>query len=277
MRGSELWVWDESMPRSRLLKDIYPGRIGAFDPAWSYSFDGPITHGGKAFFLAMHPRTGMELWSTDGTAAGTRLVKDIVRGTSSASNYYWTTRSSFSFDNKLFALRNRFLLDVDGEYWITDGTTAGTKRFVPKTKAGEEITMTLGFPHYTTTKTKIFFEGHVLSDNTSEPSLLYSTDLKTMITRPVANINRTRCYYPRGYSSDTDYIYNFAVRGNTIFFSAMDKFTPDGGDCGTVESNTELWATNGTTKGTRLVKDIYPASAGRSDGSTATGDRTPIC
>src|SRR5439155_11629260 len=35
---------------------------------------------GVVFFIADNPATGAELWKSDGTAAGTVLVKDIHRG-----------------------------------------------------------------------------------------------------------------------------------------------------------------------------------------------------
>lgn len=260
--GSELWVWDESMTGPRLLRDIYPGRLGAFSPTWSYPFDGPITFGRKAYFLAMHPGTGMELWSTDGTTAGTRIVKDIVKGADSAQSFHWTSRSTWAFENKLFLVGKRFLLDVDGVAWLTDGTPKGTRPFRPRDQEGRDVYPTYGYSSFATTSNKIFFEGIADSGERNEPSQLYVTNIKTTRARIVKDINQTWCIYPNNYSSDIDAILNLAAHGNTIFFSANDKFTPDRGQCGSVESNTELWISNGTPKGTKQVKDIYPGVGG---------------
>ena len=46
--------------------------------------------GYKAFFAATDDTNGEELWVTDGTAEGTKLVKDINAGTGSAAISYLT-------------------------------------------------------------------------------------------------------------------------------------------------------------------------------------------
>ena len=59
---------------ARLVKDI--------DSSTLASSPGIITPvGGQAFFNSFTSATGFELWRTDGTAAGTRLVKDVFPGT----------------------------------------------------------------------------------------------------------------------------------------------------------------------------------------------------
>ncbi len=81
---------------------------------------GEKSKGYKAFFAASDETHGEELWVTDGTAAGTRMVKDINPGTGS-SDVNWMAR----FNDKVVFAAN------DGqngmELWISDGTEAGTK------------------------------------------------------------------------------------------------------------------------------------------------------
>jgi len=72
-----------------------------------------------AVFTTYDPALGRELWRTDGTVAGTTLLKDINPGPASARI------------DGIIALGNRALVAAsDGaaghELWITDGTTAGT-------------------------------------------------------------------------------------------------------------------------------------------------------
>src|SRR4051794_956592 len=43
----------------------------------SLNFTGLAVAGGNAFFATSNPSTGPELWKTDGTGAGTQMVKDI--------------------------------------------------------------------------------------------------------------------------------------------------------------------------------------------------------
>ena len=63
---------------------------------------------------------GFELWRSDGTKAGTRLLKDIVPGTG-GTNISWMRRVG----TKLFFSAT----DSHGaELWVSDGTAHGTKR-----------------------------------------------------------------------------------------------------------------------------------------------------
>jgi len=72
------------------------------------------------YFLGSNDVKGEELWRTDGSTAGTYLVKDINIGVGSSS-----PNSFFELNGKLY-----FVADdgVHGkEIWVTDGTASGTK------------------------------------------------------------------------------------------------------------------------------------------------------
>src|SRR5262245_40287404 len=77
--------------------------------------------GATTFFVAGTPETGQELWKSDGTEAGTVLVKDIAPGPA------WSS-PVFLYD----ANGTLFLQANDGatgtELWKSDGTEAGTVR-----------------------------------------------------------------------------------------------------------------------------------------------------
>ena len=81
--------------------------------------------GGTLFFTADDGTTGQELWKSDGTAAGTVLVKDIRPGT---SNY------GYPFGSNVYDLTavggTLYFTANDGvhgqELWQSDGTEAGT-------------------------------------------------------------------------------------------------------------------------------------------------------
>ena len=75
-RVYEPWVSDGTQQAgSPLLKDINPGscRIAQHRPG-----DGRLN--GQFYFTAQSPDTGDELWTTDGTPAGTVIVKDAAPG-----------------------------------------------------------------------------------------------------------------------------------------------------------------------------------------------------
>lgn len=81
--------------------------------------EAPVAVGKRFFFSAFTQQQGQELWTSDGTPAGTRLVKDIYPGVSSGGPTHLTV------------VGNRvFFAAEDGEHgqelWVSDGTEAGT-------------------------------------------------------------------------------------------------------------------------------------------------------
>ncbi|MEL6653685.1 MAG: hypothetical protein AAFQ87_23055, partial [Bacteroidota bacterium] len=71
--GLELYSYDLSTNQTELLADIYPGMIGSF------SYSSIPQHftvvGNEVFMVANSENEGNELWKTDGTSAGTQMVK----------------------------------------------------------------------------------------------------------------------------------------------------------------------------------------------------------
>jgi ELWxxDGT repeat protein len=118
--GRELWKSDGSAANTVLVADLTPGSIGS-DPMEMTAV------GGDIFFSATAPQTnrrrsthiGRELWKTNGTAAGTSLVKDIWSGFgSSAPSKFVALNNLVFFTASTSALGN--------ELWRTDGTRSGT-------------------------------------------------------------------------------------------------------------------------------------------------------
>ena len=105
-----------------LVKDIRPGRSGSIQGAFRGGGPGPqlANISGTLYFSADDGRHGHELWRSDGTRKGTRMVKDINPG--SAGSLFQTT--SLSSGTPFY-----FAAD-DGthgfELWRSDGTEAGT-------------------------------------------------------------------------------------------------------------------------------------------------------
>ncbi len=77
-----------------------------------------VTVGSTVFFTAFTSANGRELWKTDGTAAGTVLVKDIRAGYTSSNPAYMTEVGGVLF----FRASN----GNGHELWKSDGTAAGT-------------------------------------------------------------------------------------------------------------------------------------------------------
>ncbi|MDQ6523843.1 Ig-like domain repeat protein [Nocardioides sp. LHD-245] len=70
----ELYRWPGTGLVSSQVKDIYPGGAVGGEPR------DLAVHGGRVYFSARHPDTGTELWTTDGTEAGTHLIQDLLPG-----------------------------------------------------------------------------------------------------------------------------------------------------------------------------------------------------
>ena len=97
---------------TKLVEDI---AAGDSDP-WQLT-----AYQGHVFFSATTPGEGRELWKSDGTRAGTKLVRDIWPGAGSSGPLDLTVVAGI-----LYFSAER---DHDGrELWRTDGTRAGTWR-----------------------------------------------------------------------------------------------------------------------------------------------------
>ncbi len=85
--GVEVWRSDGTEEGTFLLRDIYPGPQFSIyleetlgdDDGDDFFFPSFTPVKDKLLFIANDGQTGFELWATDGTSEGTRLVKDINR------------------------------------------------------------------------------------------------------------------------------------------------------------------------------------------------------
>lgn len=111
--GVELWKSDGTAAGTTLVADITPGTS-------SSSFTPGVGIGSIYYFVAKHPTLGSELWRTDGTPSGTRVVKDIAPASVTAAPSSLCAAGGILY----------FVADdgVHGsELWRTDGTEAGTR------------------------------------------------------------------------------------------------------------------------------------------------------
>lgn len=184
-----------------------------------------------SYFSADNGKDGVELWRSDGTTAGTFMVKDINPG-SAASN----VSSIIVANNKLFFTAST---DYSGqEMWTSDGTAGGTVLL----KDINSGSLGSNPNQLTDVNGKVFFVTGNFYD-----SRLWSTDGTDAGTQMVKDLSFN------GAGANYDPLQLTAVN-NTLFFS--------------VYSNTvgrELWRSDGTEAGTYMVKDIFP-NGGYDDG-----------
>jgi ELWxxDGT repeat protein len=243
--GVELWKSDGTPAGTALVADIWPGAevlgketTGSSNPADIQSV------GGLVYFMADDGNSGLEVWRSDGTAAGTFLLKDIAPGRAGS---VMTTADGFRVHPVGgFVLFPADDIDHGREWWRTDGTPAGTAMVVdlcPGPCSG------LDFGPGAVFDGLLYFSG----EGASFDRELWRTDGTAAGTMLVANID------PVGEGTP----YFLTAAQSMLFFTAFDQ--AHGG---------ELWATDGTAAGTRLVKDISPGPASSVPAlMTAVGDR----
>ena len=115
--GTELWKTDGTTNGTQMVADIWPG-AGSSNAGFN---SGAIVYNGKLYFSASDSIHGTELWVTDGTGAGTSLVKDIYPGTAGSNIGYLTPYAGRLY----FSARDT---DNAQQLYVTDGTPAGTLR-----------------------------------------------------------------------------------------------------------------------------------------------------
>lgn len=196
----------------------------AFD---SLSVEPGVVLGGAALF-GLRPNSEDEalLWRSDGSVAGTSLVKNVSPG----------RNNSLQGIVKLGALALFVAQDpaAGQELWRSDGTAAGTFRLVdlrpgPESSSPRNLTV-LG--------TTLYFTANGGSDGTE----LWKSDGTAGGTLEVKDIRPG----PLGSSAAA-----LVGLGSTLFFTADDGTT-----------GLELWKSNGTAAGTVRVKDIQPGAGG---------------
>ncbi|WP_455587796.1 ELWxxDGT repeat protein [Bacteroides sp.] len=196
---------------------------------------GEKSKGYKAFFAASNEAAGEELWVTDGTAAGTKMVKDINPG-SASSNVNWLTRFN---DKVVFAADN----GQDGfELWISDGTEDGT--YMIKNIHDFGSSDPRGFVQVNETQF-VFGAKDFESENYSGRGAqwwLWVSDGTEEGTRMIYECDTK---FPG--QDNASLLTPYCRVGRKVFFKADNKE-------GTVGE--ELWVTDGTTEGTKFVKDI---------------------
>ncbi len=215
--GSEPWRTDGTPSGTYLLRDINPGSASSTTLFFTVEVAASTQ---RVFFPANDGVSGVELWSTDGTAAGTTLVTDIAVGDSSLPHALTPFGSSI-----VFAADDGVHGD---EPWVSDGTPAGT-HMIRDVRAGAGSSTPSMFAPL---GGGIWFRADDGIHGT-EPWRTDGTSAGTAMIRDV---------WPGQTGSRPSVP---AVLGGRVLFAADD---------GT--HGAEPWITDGTSGGTTLVADI---------------------
>ncbi len=203
-----------------------------------------VTLNGVAYYIANGPTTGPELYSTDGTASGTNLVKDVWVGASGYANNLAVSNGRLFFSSNASAVGN--------EPFISDGTGAGTvllKDINPGGNASFPSSFVQGPNGLTyflaTDGTTSKHANNTSYDNGSE---LWVTDGTSAGTVKVKDMNTWSYQHSNSYHySLSSQIQNLTSCNGKMFFTAVDS---------NIYSYSELYVTDGTFAGTQMVKNI---------------------
>jgi ELWxxDGT repeat protein len=333
IHGDELWVSDGTVAGTHMVKDIntqppLPWLWGSSGINGGASISQLLVLNGQLYFTANDGIHGDELWTSDGTSAGTHLVKDIDTqnsapvpiplvyqsgGTPASAQAAippnWNFGNDSSYPTSLTVMGNRlFFAASDGvhgnELWVSDGTDAGTVmlRNINPEAAGANPTPEDSNP---TDLTRVGAYLFFAADDGIHGTELWRTNGTTQGTVPVQDINRTTST-PFGSSAPvpgSSFPSNLTAVGNSLYFTADDGVSGIGlwksdgtgtrlirslgstlvdGETVSVSEMTavgsrlffssnagnagfELWTSDGTTAGTNMVLDLYPGSTTISD------------
>ncbi len=235
--GFELWKGNIAENTIELVKDIFPGSNG--------SLPGSLTRmyriGSEVFFSASEDNSSTgdpdgELWKTDGTEVGTVKVADINESPRSGDPIQLATLGNrVLFTTKgVSTFNQRFL-------YASDGTVDGVVE-VKELSIWRRIQEIIPFGN-------IAFLVVANTESGVRKFELWKTDGTTAGTVQVHN--DIGDYSTSG--SNPPVPGEFTVVGNRIFFATT-----------LADSGRELWVSNGTTAGTKMVADIRPGTSGSS-------------
>ena len=265
-----------------LLKDINQGGGNGIEA----SYAGKLVTQGRMYFAADDGIHGAELWVTNGTASGTRIIKDINPG------------QAGSFPKFFFDLGTTIVFAADDgvhgiEWWRTDGTEAGTL-LVKDIYSGNSLS--------------IF--GDSFKENETEQldsivifnggGKLWRTNGTEEGTYEVKALYGNYSSNPQAFVRFNDKVYFFARNGDLVFAvmvtdgteagtHAVDEDSYNqtyglsplddglyylGKTAATGSQGLEPWFTDGTPEGTWKIKDINPDGGSLNYGGPQAFQRT---
>jgi ELWxxDGT repeat protein len=262
VHGNELWITDGSALGTRLVKDINTD----VDPDVGLDGSEPRSFtllGHRLLFEAYTGRTGEQIWSTDGSEAGTQLVAAVDPFRQPVGDTFVRLRDLLLFEA---------YTSPGSALWRSDGTAAGTQALVafdghvgPLVTLGERVA---------------FF----VSDSDSTDLALWSTDGTAAGTSLIVDVPDIDGYGPFDVAATPVGLFFTLGRERQLWISDGTALGthPVSGREGEVAHHTnellrfgdgvvfaasdathgcELWSSDGSASATHLVADIHPSTS----------------
>jgi len=220
--GIEPWVYNTVTQSAYMIKEIIPSSVSNSQAEYAKFFSADDN---KAYFYCTDGVNGFEIWVTDGTEAGTYMVKDISQGSASTSIYtevpvYGNNMRDGKFYFFCYTQASGY------EPWVSDGTDAGTFMLA-------DISPGMG-PSASSSTHNQFYEYNGAMYFFASQFNSYKYDL----------------YKTDGTQEGTELVYNNIEANNHI----KNIFEKDGLLYFITTNNTpKLWLSDGTSSGTQLV------------------------
>lgn len=242
--GIELWSTDGTWAGTTMLKDINPGTGSAFLSNCNPNF---FIFNDKLWFKANDGSHGIELWNTDGTAAGTAIFKDINPG------YYLNTQLNDAFkyldkynDGAVIIHEGYFYFSAfDGStnsggyknFFKSDGTTAGTVNIDAPVIQSGDTPKYYGAGSITLFNNNIYFFANTVSFEGGTMGGLWKLNTASN------EINHVYTVYGFGDNGLSDELPKGCLReyNGNLYFAGED------------EGEYHLWKTDGTAAGTQKI------------------------
>jgi ELWxxDGT repeat protein len=284
--GSEISFTTSEQPilggELTMVKDILPGEEGSF-PDYLTDIDGELFFAGRDGACIVYVEeiptfpciggavAGLELWKSDGTAAGTQMVKNINLDDDSNVEY---------------------IIELDGlaYFWADDGINGNELWKSDGTEGGTEMVKDINIGSGSSDLLSVVNVGGMLYFSANDGIHgyeLWKSDGTNVGTQLVKDINTTDGSAPDEFVELDGAVYFYADDG----IHGYELWKSDGTDAGTqlvkdinltadsfpdgfVEfdgalyfraddgvNGTEFWKSDGTDVGTQMVKDINPGIA----------------
>jgi ELWxxDGT repeat protein len=292
----ELWKTDGSVVGTTLVKSFCAFQLGGDCYAQSMLNNTVTILNGEAYLFLKTPEYGTELWITDGSIAGTRVI-DFIPG---AGDFIFDYQRSIAFNDKVYFQCSNGNANLNSanntgdELYQTDGTLGNTELFLDINKTNGSLANYFGLHSRVhdlfTDGNKLYFFaidgvtgdelyisdgtpngtnllGDILPGNTERGVVpdFYAFNDKVLFNYTTGNWNNQN-----GVPSTQLWSSNGTVGGTQILKTFNTPFTPFSPEmefnnllffkAKTFENGREIWKTDGTTNSTVRLKNINPGS-----------------